>query len=201
MYHGSEITSIRVGNDTKRDTFYGGEKNLTRDQDLAIEVLVHLAEDGNHLQSNEQLQSILDSPIKDTKLPLGADVTVSRVSVADFDECSSTEHNDCADNAYCYNVEGSYECSCKDGYHDLSGPDSLTGRVCSGTTFIKELLKHKFYFLFENLTHTKFSKDKYHFEWILRNGVDEAVAVISNLYLITARYVFIRLSKFSAFLS
>ena len=150
MYHGSEITSIRVGNDTKRDTFYGGEKNLTRDQDLAIEDLVHLAEDGNHLQSNEQLQSILDSPIKDTKLPLGADVTVSRVSVADFDECSSTEHNDCADNAYCYNVEGSYECSCKDGYHDLSGPDSLTGRVCSGiilrTTFIK-VFKRQILFL------------------------------------------------------
>ena len=100
---------------------------------MAIEVLVHLAEDGNDLNTEEKLQSVLESPIKDTKLPLGADVTVSRVSVADFDECSSNEHNDCADNSVCYNTEGSYTCSCKEGYHDLSGPDSLPGRVCSGT--------------------------------------------------------------------
>ena len=99
--------------------------------------MVHLAEDGNDLNTEEDLQDLLESPIKDTKLPLGADVTVSRVSVADFDECTSTEHNDCADNAFCYNIEGSYTCSCKDGYHDLSGPDSLPGRVCSG----KELLR------------------------------------------------------------
>merc|ERR1712223_2004570 len=135
LYHGSEITSIRVGNDTKRDIFFGGPKNLTRNEDVAFEVLVHLAEaNGNTLDTEEKLQSVLESPIKDTKLPLGADVTVSRVSVADFDECSSNEHNDCADNSVCYNTEGSYTCSCKEGYHDLSGPDSLPGRVCSATT-------------------------------------------------------------------
>ena len=132
LYHGSEITSIRVGNDTKRDIFYGGERNLTRNQDMSIEVLVHFRDEDNDINTEEKLQSVLESPIKDTKLPLGADVTVSRVSVADFDECSSNEHNDCADNSVCYNTEGSYTCSCKDGYHDLSGPDSLPGRVCSG---------------------------------------------------------------------
>ena len=57
---------------------------------------------------------------------------VSRVTVGDFDECKSTEHNDCADNAICYNIEGSYTCACQDNFHDLSGPDSLPGRVCSG---------------------------------------------------------------------
>ena len=119
---------------------------MTRNQDMAIEVLVHLAEDGNDLNTEEKLQSVLESPIKDTKLPLGADVTVSRVSVADFDECSSNEHNDCADNSVCYNTEGSYTCSCKEGYHDLSGPDSLPGRVCSGNKFsrlLKEGVKGK----------------------------------------------------------
>ena len=76
LYHGSEITSIRVGNDTKRDIFYGGEKNLTKNEDVAFEVLVHLAEaNGNTLDTEEKLQSVLESPIKDTKLPLGADVT------------------------------------------------------------------------------------------------------------------------------
>ena len=30
-------------------------------------------------------------------MPLGADVTVSRVSIQDFDECASEEYNDCSD--------------------------------------------------------------------------------------------------------
>lgn len=134
IYHGSEITSIRVGNDTNNNRFYGGRKNLTRDQDMSFNVLVHIAEAGNDIDTEEKLRSILESPIKDTKLPLGADVTVSRVSVADFDECSSVEHNDCSDNSECYNMQGSYTCSCRDGFYDLSGPDSLPGRVCSSAT-------------------------------------------------------------------
>ena len=46
--------------------------------------------------AEEQLRSILESPLEDTKLPLGADVTVSRVVIQDFDECASDEHNDCS---------------------------------------------------------------------------------------------------------
>ena len=30
--------SIKIGNNTKRAVFYGGEKNLTKDEDLAIQV-------------------------------------------------------------------------------------------------------------------------------------------------------------------
>ena len=46
--------------------------------------------------AEEQLRSVLESPLEDTKLPLGADVTVSRVVIQDFDECASDEHNDCS---------------------------------------------------------------------------------------------------------
>lgn len=134
-YHGSEITSIKVGNSSKRETlFFGGEKNLTRDDAMSINLVVHLAEDSEGLATEERLQSLLDGPIKDTKLPLGADVTVSRVSVQDFNECDYNNHNDCSDQAQCINVEGSYTCQCEEGYHDLSGRDSLPGRVCSATT-------------------------------------------------------------------
>jgi hypothetical protein len=48
------------------------------------------------------LKSILESPIRDTKLPLGADVTVSRVTVADFNECNVEEYNDCSDQVEIY---------------------------------------------------------------------------------------------------
>ena len=94
-------------------------------------MVVHITADG--ATDGERLQSLLSDPIKDAGLPLGGDgVSVSRVSIKDFDECSSPEHNDCADHAACNNVEGSYECQCKTGYHDLSGNDSPPGRVCSG---------------------------------------------------------------------
>lgn len=122
---------------------------------MAIRVLVHIAGDGkaDAELSEEKLKSILESPIKDTKLPLGADVTVSRVSIEDFDECASTDHNDCSDQAECTNVKGSYECKCREGYHDLSGPGSLSGRVCSGKSMCLSFLSklrhnhhHPFYF-------------------------------------------------------
>ncbi len=38
IYHGSEITSIEVGNSTKTKRFYGGEKNLTKDDNMSIQV-------------------------------------------------------------------------------------------------------------------------------------------------------------------
>ncbi len=95
-------------------------------------MVVHISD--KEASTGERLQSLLSDPIKNSKLPLGGDgVTVSRVSVEDFDECAYEEHNDCAANAACTNVKGSYECECKEGYHDLSGADSPRGRVCSAT--------------------------------------------------------------------
>ena len=70
LFHGVEINSIKVGNSSRRDTFYGGEKNLTRDQDLAIEVLVHVGEDDN-LKNKGQIQSLLEYPLTNTDFQSG----------------------------------------------------------------------------------------------------------------------------------
>ena len=70
MFHGVEINSIKVGNSSRRDTFYGGDKNLTRNQDLVIDLLVHVGED-DALKNNGQLQSLLEYPITKTDFPSG----------------------------------------------------------------------------------------------------------------------------------
>lgn len=44
----------------------------------------------------------------------------------DINECASPETNDCDPNAECSNAEGSYSCSCNEGY-------TGDGRNCAGT--------------------------------------------------------------------
>ena len=43
IYHGSEIKEIKVGTNSKRAIFLGGEKNLTRDENMSINMVVHIA--------------------------------------------------------------------------------------------------------------------------------------------------------------
>ena len=79
IYHGSEITAVKVGNNSKRsfENYIGGERNLTSEDEMAFDVLVHIADDG-HVSSEAGLRAILESPIRDTKLPLGAEVKVGK---------------------------------------------------------------------------------------------------------------------------
>lgn len=56
------------------------------------------------------------------------------MEASDFNECSTNEeipHNDCSPNAICFNVKGSYQCSCKEGYADISENSAYPGRICS----------------------------------------------------------------------
>lgn len=51
---------------------------------------------------------------------------------ADFDECENRQFHDCSEHAQCFNLRGTYTCSCQDGYIDLSENPLFPGRVCSG---------------------------------------------------------------------
>ncbi|KAI4499721.1 hypothetical protein M0802_005291 [Mischocyttarus mexicanus] len=56
------------------------------------------------------------------------------INASDFDECSNEEngpHHDCSPNAACFNLRGSYQCSCKEGWADLSENPAYPGRICS----------------------------------------------------------------------
>lgn len=49
----------------------------------------------------------------------------------DFDECINDEFNDCSMHGQCFNLLGSYTCSCPEGYMDISENPIYPGRQCS----------------------------------------------------------------------
>lgn len=54
------------------------------------------------------------------------------LNVTDFDECESDQDNDCSKNALCYNLKGTYTCSCRENYADVSDmPSVYPGRKCT----------------------------------------------------------------------
>ncbi|XP_013409946.1 uncharacterized protein LOC106173376 [Lingula anatina] len=62
-------------------------------------------------------------------------VTVDTVTVTDFDECNSTDTNDCSLYAQCTNLDGGYTCQCNINYRDNSAnvgffPGRACGQVC-----------------------------------------------------------------------
>ena len=143
LYHSSEVTSIKVSNNTKRNFAL---ENDAADRDssdnMRIKLLVEVRDETGEGRNDEDSIRSLESTLKNTQFPLGSVSSVSRVSVDDFDECTSAEYNDCSDRATCQNTKGSYTCSCMPGYLDLAaGANSgaLPGRICSGASTECEL--------------------------------------------------------------
>lgn len=56
----------------------------------------------------------------------------------DFDECTDAKFHDCSENAQCFNLRGTYTCSCTEGFTDLSHNALFPGRVCSGKYLLVE---------------------------------------------------------------
>ncbi|XP_024082315.1 mucin-17 isoform X2 [Cimex lectularius] len=56
---------------------------------------------------------------------------IEHLRAEDFDECNDTKFHDCSENAQCFNLRGTYTCSCKEGFTDLSHNTLYPGRVCS----------------------------------------------------------------------
>lgn len=65
-----------------------------------------------------------------TELHTGAEL-LDGIEVFDFDECRSRRFHDCAAEARCFNLRGTYTCSCREGFADVSGNPVYPGRRCS----------------------------------------------------------------------
>lgn len=68
--------------------------------------------------------------------------------IVDFDECLewNGQASDCSPRAWCINTYGSYMCSCRYEYHDLSfDTSSRPGRICKRTWF---KIKYIFFWTF-----------------------------------------------------
>ncbi|XP_034670514.1 uncharacterized protein LOC117902969 [Drosophila subobscura] len=56
---------------------------------------------------------------------------IKSLQFKDFDECRHENFHDCSINASCFNLAGSYTCSCLNGYIDISDNAIYPGRRCS----------------------------------------------------------------------
>ncbi|XP_017758552.1 PREDICTED: LOW QUALITY PROTEIN: mucin-16 [Eufriesea mexicana] len=96
---------------------------------------VQLSDNANETRLKEVLRKYL---IASNYSLGGTEVYASKnleiIEAVDFDECEMEEggpHHDCSQNAACFNLRGSYQCSCKEGWADLSENPAYPGRLCS----------------------------------------------------------------------
>ncbi|EZA62920.1 63 kDa sperm flagellar membrane protein [Ooceraea biroi] len=100
-----------------------------------VEFHVQLSDNANETRLKEVLRKYL---VGSNYSLGGTEVYASKnldlIEAVDFDECASKEngpHHDCSPHAACFNLRGSYQCSCREGWADLSENPAYPGRVCS----------------------------------------------------------------------
>ncbi|KAK0164823.1 hypothetical protein PV328_003396 [Microctonus aethiopoides] len=89
--------------------------------------------------SETRLKDIVKKYLLSSNYSLGgtevfASKDFNTIDAQDFDECSTEEggpHHDCSPHATCFNLRGSYQCSCKEGWADVSENSAYPGRICS----------------------------------------------------------------------
>ncbi|XP_043240441.1 uncharacterized protein LOC122390995 [Amphibalanus amphitrite] len=108
----------------------------SRPQALMADVMVQITDRESKSLDKDGLQVIVEESLRRSNYSLSdRQVVVSPlhgdVTVIDFDECQNSDYNDCHEGAFCFNLVGSFTCSCRDGLVDTGVP-SLPGRSCTG---------------------------------------------------------------------
>ncbi|XP_053980859.1 uncharacterized protein LOC128877518 [Hylaeus volcanicus] len=118
-----------------RDIYRGLNVARFMSDPTKVEFHVQLSDNANETRLKEVLRKYL---VGSNYSLGGTEVYSSKnldtIEAIDFDECTTEEggpYHDCSPNAACFNLRGSYQCSCKEGWADLSENPSYPGRFCS----------------------------------------------------------------------
>lgn len=85
----------------------------------------------------KRLEEVFQKYLRNNNYSLGGtELYASRdssesLTAEDFDECTNPQYHDCSEHAQCFNLKGTYTCSCKEGFADLSENVLYPGRICS----------------------------------------------------------------------
>lgn len=127
IYHGIGITEFR--NSSITDPIHRHQK-----QTQVVEFYLQLSDN----MDEQRIVDVLRANVQSNNYSVGGTdlyTDESRIdqllSAVDFDECHSQQFHDCSVNAHCFNLRGTYTCSCTDGYADLSVNSVYPGRQCS----------------------------------------------------------------------
>lgn len=95
-------------------------------------MFIQLSENTNEKKLKETVKKYL----RNSNFSLGgtdlyANPLISDLETYDFDECSGEDKNhDCSEFSHCYNLLGTYTCSCMEGFADESENPIYPGRIC-----------------------------------------------------------------------
>ncbi|KAG7297025.1 hypothetical protein JYU34_019951 [Plutella xylostella] len=125
VYHGVHITGFQPV-ELKKE---GGEAY----QGVMNDFYVQLSDNAHE----SRLKEVIEKYLRNNNYSLGgtdvfaASELMDRLNVSDFDECVSGQFHDCSEHAQCFNLRGTYTCSCLEGFADLSVNPLYPGRICS----------------------------------------------------------------------
>ncbi|KAK9887687.1 hypothetical protein WA026_000009 [Henosepilachna vigintioctopunctata] len=116
IYHGVHVHSFKPGKSGVLNSFYLQLSDNTDEKRLE-DVLKKYLRGNNYSLGGTELHASMESQ--------------QSLKVKDFDECRNVMFHDCSENAQCFNLKGTYTCSCKEGFSDMSENILYPGRKCS----------------------------------------------------------------------
>ncbi|PNF37850.1 hypothetical protein B7P43_G07412 [Cryptotermes secundus] len=120
-----------------RDIYHGVVVNGFQPDDQGDGVTVNFYVQLSDNVEEARLQDVFRKSLRTSNYSLGSTEVfankdlIHHIKAEDFDECESRQFHDCSEHAQCFNLRGTYTCSCQDGYTDLSENPLFPGRVCS----------------------------------------------------------------------
>ncbi|KAG5683804.1 hypothetical protein PVAND_013068 [Polypedilum vanderplanki] len=117
-----------------RDIYHSVEVigfNKSKENGITGKLFIQLSENTNEKKLRETVKKYLRlSNFNLGGTELYANPLVTDLETYDFDECEADKSHDCSEFSHCFNLLGTYTCSCMEGYADESENPIYPGRIC-----------------------------------------------------------------------